>query len=231
MGRETTRTSDRVRPTRRTRLFLLAVFAALLAIAPAAAQTGTALVERVIDGDTIRVRMAGAPSTARLTGVDTPETKRPTLGVQPFGPEASAYTTARLTGATVRLDLDPAGAASDTCGRPLRYVMLGGENFNVTLIREGFATASRRFPLLPEARVSRNRSPGAAGAARAMGQLMQSGGGGSGGREQQFEPATYVSLFTRPTAPGWVVRAKRDTCIATSTGENRHDRCFHPLAR
>ena len=24
--------------------------------------------------------------------------------------------------------------------------MLGGENFNVTLIREGFATAIRRFP-------------------------------------------------------------------------------------
>ena len=115
MGRETTRTSDRVRPSRRTRLFLLAVFAALLAVAPAAAQTGTALVGRVIDGDTIRVRMAGAPYTVRLTGVDTPETKHPTLGVQPFGPEASAYTTARLTGATVRLDLDPAGDASDTC--------------------------------------------------------------------------------------------------------------------
>ena len=41
VGRETTRTSDRVRPCRRTRLFLLAVFAALLAITPAAAQTGT----------------------------------------------------------------------------------------------------------------------------------------------------------------------------------------------
>ena len=41
VGRETTRTSDRVRPCRRTRLFLLAVFAALQAIIPAAAQTGT----------------------------------------------------------------------------------------------------------------------------------------------------------------------------------------------
>ena len=151
MGRETTRTSDRVRPSRRTRLSLLAVFAALLAVAPAAAQTGAALVERVIDGDTIRVRMAGAPYTVRLTGVDTPETKHPTLGVQPFGTEASAYATTRLTGATVRLDLDPAGDAGDTCGRLLRYVMLGGANFNATLIREGFARAIRRFPLLTEA--------------------------------------------------------------------------------
>ena len=74
-----------MRPSRRTRLCLPAVFAELLAVAPAAARTGTALVERVIDGDTIRVRMAGAPHTVRLTGVDAPETKHPTLGVQPFG--------------------------------------------------------------------------------------------------------------------------------------------------
>ena len=160
-----------MRPSRRTRLFLLAVFAALLAVAPAAAQIGAALVGRVVDGDTVRVRMAGAPYTVRLTGVDTPGTKHPTLGVQPVGPEASAYTAARLTGATVRLDLDPAGNASDTCRRLLRYVMLGDENFNATVTREGFATAIRRFPLLTEARVSGTRSPSAAGAPRAMDQL------------------------------------------------------------
>ena len=50
------------------------------------------VVDRVIDGDTIRVRLDGARYTVRLTGIDTPETKHPTLGVQPFGPEASAYT-------------------------------------------------------------------------------------------------------------------------------------------
>ena len=55
------------------------------------------VVDRVIDGDTIRVRLDGARYTVRLTGIDTSETKHPTLGVQPFGPEASAYTTTRLT--------------------------------------------------------------------------------------------------------------------------------------
>ena len=39
----------------------------------------------------------------------TPETTHPARGVDPYGPEAAAYTTARLTGATVRRDLDPAG--------------------------------------------------------------------------------------------------------------------------
>ena len=50
-------------------------------------------------------------------------------------------------GATVRLDLDAAGDDQEAYGRILRYVMLAsGENFNATLIRDGYATAIRRFP-------------------------------------------------------------------------------------
>ena len=127
----------------------VAPFAVLawLAGAPVLAQTGTAQVDRVIDGDTIRVRLDGVRYTARLTGVDTPETKHPTRGVEPYGPEAAEYTTARLTGATVRLDRDSAGDDIDAYGRLLRYVVLAsGENVNATLIREGLATATRALP-------------------------------------------------------------------------------------
>ena len=42
-------------------------------------------VERVIDGDTIQVRVDGTRYTIRLIGVDTPETKHPTKAVQYFG--------------------------------------------------------------------------------------------------------------------------------------------------
>ena len=101
----------------------------------------------MIDGDTIRVQLDGARDTVRLTGVDTPETRHPTRGVEPSGPEAAAYTTARLTGATVRLDRDPAGDDIDAYGRLLRYVVLAsGEHVNATLISEGLATAIRAFP-------------------------------------------------------------------------------------
>ncbi len=124
----------------------MAILAARLAVGPAAAHTGPQ-VERVIDGDTIRVRMDGARDTVRLISGDTPETRYPTVGVEPFGPEASADTTARLTGATVRLALDPAGDTSDTDDRLVRDVMRpGGEHVNATLIREGYATAIRTFP-------------------------------------------------------------------------------------
>ena len=147
MGHRTTRPQGALRACRlRSYVAALAVLAGL-AGAPALAQTGTAQVDRVIDGDTISVTLDGDRYTVRLTGVDTPETTHPTRGVEPDGPEAAAYTTARLTGATVRLIRDPAGDDHDAYGRLVRYVVLAsGENVNATLIREGLATAIRAFP-------------------------------------------------------------------------------------
>ena len=147
MGHRTTRPHATLKACRiRWYAVALAVLT-WLAGAPVLAQTGPAQVDRVIDGDTIHVQLDGARYTVRLTGVDTPETRHPTRGVEPDGPEAAAYTTARLTGATVRLVRDPAGDDIDAYGRLVRYVVLAsGENVNATLIREGLATAIRAFP-------------------------------------------------------------------------------------
>ena len=103
-------------------------------------------VERVIDGDTIRVRHQGKKYTVRLIGVDAPETKHPTKAVQYFGREASAFTKAALEGKTVLLQKDRTGDTVDRYGRWLRYVLLDGDNFNARLIRDGYAHAYRRFP-------------------------------------------------------------------------------------
>ena len=148
MEHRTTRPQAALRACRIRRLVVVALAVlAWLAGAPVLAQTGTAQVDRVIDGDTISVRLDGDRYTVRLTGVDTPETTHPTRDVEPDGPEAADDTTARLTGATVRLDLDPAGDAQDGYGRILRYVMLAsGENVNATLIRDGYARTIRTFP-------------------------------------------------------------------------------------
>ena len=56
----------------------------------------TARVERVIDGDTIHVRVEGKSRTVRLIGVDTPETVHPTKAVQYFGQEATPSPRRRL---------------------------------------------------------------------------------------------------------------------------------------
>ena len=104
-----------------------------------------ATVVRVVDGDTIRVRVRGKVHTVRLIGVDTPETVHPTKAVQHFGAEASAYTRAALEAKTVTLEADPTGDTRDRYGRLLRYVHLDGQNFNARLIREGYGHAVRRF--------------------------------------------------------------------------------------
>jgi micrococcal nuclease len=52
---------------------------------PPASDLVEAQVTRVVDGDTIHVLIDGAEYRLRYIGIDTPETKHPTLGVEPFG--------------------------------------------------------------------------------------------------------------------------------------------------
>lgn len=87
---------------------------------PARIPAITATVTEVIDGDTFRARLAGGrEEKVRLIGVDTPES---TTQVEPYGKEAAAYTTRRLSGRTVYLELDV--GERDKYGRLLAYVWL-----------------------------------------------------------------------------------------------------------
>src|SRR5438132_8306846 len=73
----------------------------------AAQPTGTAAVERVVDGDTIIVHIGGRRERVRLIGIDTPESVKPNTPVQCFAIEASNRTKALLPpGTPVRLVAD-----------------------------------------------------------------------------------------------------------------------------
>jgi micrococcal nuclease len=97
-----------------------------------------ATIVEVIDGDTVVARFAdGHTATVRILGVDTPETKHPTVGVECFGPEASAYTTSRLTGRGVRVELDR--EVHDKYGRLLAHIWLDGHRISDELLRRGLA--------------------------------------------------------------------------------------------
>ena len=111
----------------------------------AAQSAESAVVVRVIDGDTIEVQVEGATGTVRLMGIDTPETKHPTRPVEFYGPEAAALTEAALSGITVDLTTDRTADREDMYGRWLRYVMVRGVDFNAALVREGYARAVRGF--------------------------------------------------------------------------------------
>jgi micrococcal nuclease len=94
-------------------------------------------VVEVFDGDTIVVARGGTRDTIRLLGVDTPETHHPTKPVQCYGPEASDYTTRRLSGQLVRLEDDV--ETHDIYGRHLAYVYLDGARFDDELLEKGYA--------------------------------------------------------------------------------------------
>jgi endonuclease YncB( thermonuclease family) len=93
----------------------------------------SARIVRVIDGDTLRVRLSssGRQITVRLIGIDTPETKRPGAAVECGGAAASAYMRRiafhRGRGRSVTLVSDPSQDAVDRYGRTLAYVDAAGK--------------------------------------------------------------------------------------------------------
>jgi micrococcal nuclease len=103
----------------------------------------SATVTRVVDGDTVIARVDGEELRVRLIGIDTPETVAPDQPVECYGPAASAFTHRRLEGRDVELEFDV--ERLDRYGRTLAYVWLGGELFNETLVREGYAVVTT-FP-------------------------------------------------------------------------------------
>jgi micrococcal nuclease len=95
-------------------------------------------VKRVVDGDTIEISPAiDGIDEVRLIGVDTPETKEPGCDVQPYGTEASEFTTEELQGEEVDLEFDE--DRDDQYDRLLAYVYKDEDMFNETLLEEGYA--------------------------------------------------------------------------------------------
>jgi len=105
--------------------------------------TLTGPVVYVVGGDTIDVQLDGRTVRVRYLGINTPETKHPTRGVEPFGPEADAANRRLVEGKTVRLELDV--QPRDRYQRLLAYVYVGDLMVNAELVRQGYAQVAT-FP-------------------------------------------------------------------------------------
>lgn len=104
-----------------------------------------AVVDRVIDGDTVDVRLDGEVVRVRLLNIDTPETKDPNEIVECLGPEATALLEELLPpGTVVGLEYDQ--ERTDSYGRTLAGVFReDGALVNAEIARRGLGT-----PLLVE---------------------------------------------------------------------------------
>jgi micrococcal nuclease len=119
---------------------LVVLLALLLGVAPVLAETPAALdgvVVRVVDGDTVHVRIGDRVEKVRYIGVNTPEIHHPTKGEEPGGRAAHAVNRHLVDGKRVRLELDV--QARDRYGRLLAYVWLGETMINAELVRLGYA--------------------------------------------------------------------------------------------
>ncbi len=99
-----------------------------------------AVVERVVDGDTIIVDFDGTRERVRLLGIDTPESVAQNRPDQCFGEEASTYLKHLLPqGAQVTLIRDV--EARDQYDRLLAYVVRSSDGLfvNLDLLERGYA--------------------------------------------------------------------------------------------
>jgi len=84
-------------------------------------------VTRVVDGDSLEVRVAGNEFPIRLHGIDTPEYD------QPYGKDATRALARKLERRTVIVNI----VDIDSYGRLVGTVYHQGENINLTMVAEG----------------------------------------------------------------------------------------------
>ena len=88
----------------------------------------TAVVKRVIDGDTVELFNG---TVLRYTGVTAPEEG------EPFGEEATKLNKELVEGKEIKLEYD--NYTSDKFGRILAYAIVDGVNVSIELVRKGMA--------------------------------------------------------------------------------------------
>jgi|SRR5215207_10236948 len=110
--------------------------------------TAAAQLERVIDGDTIAVRIDGREERVRYIGIDTPETVKPDTPVECFGTAAHDLNARLLGGPGTDLRLRFDRELRDRYGRLLAYVHRARDDLfvNARLVAAG---AARTLPIAP----------------------------------------------------------------------------------
>lgn len=102
--------------------------------------------DSTVDGDTARFSYKGKVSSFRFLLIDTPETRHPRLGKQPFGQEASDRTESLLKNANkIEVEFD-VGQKQDKYNRYLAYIYVDGKMLNEILVKEGLAEVGYVYP-------------------------------------------------------------------------------------
>ena len=130
--------------------FILLALVANLFTAPVAEvesssyEPETAVVERVVDGDTIVVNLNGQEERVRYIGIDTPELAREDRPAECGAQAATTANESLVAGNEVTLTRDVSDR--DRFDRLLRYVYVGDTFVQAALVEEGHAIAIKIKP-------------------------------------------------------------------------------------
>jgi len=105
---------------------------------------GPYAVQRVVDGDTIRVRTPAGPQKVRFLCIDTPEVSGPREHA--LGHDATRALRDLLGSSDVTLEPDAGHDDTDRYGRLLRHVFLpDGTHLNVEMVRLGWSAYYTKY--------------------------------------------------------------------------------------
>jgi micrococcal nuclease len=138
-------------------LALLAGYGVQLTTGSDAGEPLRGRVVRVVDGDTLKVRVRNHTETVRLIGLDTPETHRPETPVECGGKAATREMRRLAEGRGVRLVRDPTQDRRDRYDRLLAYADAAGGDVAEDLLRAGWG-AVYVYDDVPFVRVGRYRA-------------------------------------------------------------------------
>ncbi|WP_176472522.1 thermonuclease family protein [Brevibacterium casei] len=105
-----------------------------------------AVVQYVVDGDTIDVDVDGQEQRVRLLGIDTPEIATVDRPGEPCGDEARQLMQELIVAGDVTLRSDDAQPAEDKYGRTLAYVEADGKDLGAELLAAGLAEVYQAAP-------------------------------------------------------------------------------------
>ena len=125
-------------------LGIAAVAGATVGLEAQGRQPLTGRVVRVMDGDTIAVRVDKRVFTVRYIGTNTRDARMPGDSVDAGPTEAAEFNRALVLGQTVRLEMD--AQEKDAQGRLLAYVYVGDLMVNAELVANGYAEVAIKPP-------------------------------------------------------------------------------------
>ena len=121
-------------------IYFILIILLLFPLSISAKDTDIVKFSDCIDGDTAKFILNNEEIRVRFLAIDTPETKHPTKGVEPYGKEASNYTCNKIKKAKeIILEYDSNSDKKDKYDRYLSWVFVDGNLLQDELISKGYA--------------------------------------------------------------------------------------------